>query len=148
MHDLNTNPPSDDPESRIGRDPHEIIPDIQAGGDQLMTTVQELIEWTDYDISQISDYLKRIGNFLHAVIEAHPKTYSLGELSDKLELDETTLRKLLRDVGMPIDVKACDPTETITKDELIPLLADRAGSPVGNRLADLLRGDGPRVTWR
>jgi hypothetical protein len=32
-------------------------------------------------------------------------------------------------------------------DDVIALLADRAGSPVGDRLMDLLRGDGPYVTW-
>jgi len=141
MHDLNPKQFADDPESSIGRDPHEIIADIQAGGDQLMAAVQELIEWTDYEISQINDYLKRIGNFLHAVIEAHPKTYPIGALSVTLGLDEATLRKLLRDVGTDIDVDACNPTETVTERELIPLLADRAGSPVGDRLADVLRGN-------
>jgi len=147
MRDDNPKQLSDDPESSIGRDPHEIIGDIQSGGDQLMAAVQELIEWTDYDISQLSDYLKRIGNFLHEVIEAHPKTFAIRELSDKLELDEPTLRRLLRDVGIPIDVDALNPAETVTERDLIPLLADRAGSPEGERLADLLRGDGPRIVW-
>jgi hypothetical protein len=147
MRDLNPKQFEDDPESSIGRDPHEIIADVQAGGDLLMAAVQELIEWTDYDISQLNDYLKRIGNFLHAVIEAHPKNYTIGELSNKLALDEATLRQLLRGVGTEIDIDARDPAETVTERELIPLLADRAGSPVGNRLADLLRGDGPRIVW-
>ncbi len=147
MRDRNPKHFSDDPESSIGRDPHEIILDIQAGGDQLMAAVQELIEWTDYDISQLSDYLKRIGNFLHAVIEAHPKTFTIRDLSGKLQLDEPTLRQLLRDVGATIDINAQNPAETVTERDLIPLLADRAGSTVGDRLADLLRGDGPRVVW-
>lgn len=147
MDDLNPNPPPDDSEQELGRNPHEIIADIQASGDLLMTTVQELIEWTSYDISQLNDYLKRIGNFLHAVIEAHPKTYTIGELSHKLGLDEATLRQLLRDVGAPIDIDARDPSETVTERDLIPLLADRAGSAVGDRLADLLRGEGPRIVW-
>ena len=34
MRDVNPNPPTDDSQSKIGRDPHEIIPDIQAGDDQ------------------------------------------------------------------------------------------------------------------
>ena len=108
-----------------------------------MAAVQELIEWTDYNISQLNDYLKRIGNFLHVVIEAHPKTYTIGELSEKLGLDEAVLRKLLRDVGTEIDVDARNPAETVTERNLIPILADRAGSPTGDRLADILRDGRP-----
>ena len=145
MRDPNPKQIADDPEASIGRDPHEIILDIQTGGDRLMAAVEELIEWTDYDIAQLSDYLKRIGNFLHAVIEAHPKTFTISELTTKLALDERTLRQLLKDVGVPIDVNALNPDETVTDRDLIPLLADRAGSPLGERLADLLRGGGPRI---
>ena len=145
MRDLNPKQFADEPEGSNKRDPHEIIRDIQTGGDRLMAAVEELIEWTDYDIAQLSDYLKRIGNFLHAVIEAHPKTFAISELTTKLALDERTLRQLLKDVGVPIDVNALNPDETVTDRDLITLLADRAGSPLGERLADLLRGGGPRI---
>lgn len=148
MPDLNPHQSYDNSDPKIGREPREIILDIQSGGDQLMAAVQELIEWTDYDISKITDYLKRIGNFLHAVIEAHPKTYALAELCERLSLEEGVLRALLRDVGTQIDIDACDPSETVTEAALIPLLADRAGSRIGDRLAELLRGEGPYLTWR
>lgn len=131
----------------IGREPVEIIKDIQHSGDMLMASVSELIEWTDCDISRVIDYLKRIGNFLEAVIEANPKTYQIGELMEKLVLDEPTLRNLLHDVGTDIEITKNDPEETVTQDAIIALLADRAGSDIGNRLMALIRGDGPYVTW-
>jgi len=125
----------------------EILTNVQKSGDELMASIQELIEWTDYDVSQLNDYLKRIGNFLHEVIAAHPKTYTLAELSDKLKLDEATLRKLLNNVGTEIDAHQVDPAESVTEQALIHLLADRAGSQEGDRLAELLRGEGSYITW-
>jgi hypothetical protein len=147
MTEKKTKPHSADDQSQIGRDPREVVLDIQESGDQLMASVQELIEWTDYDVSQVVDYLKRIGNFLHAVIDANPKKYTIGELTTKLALDEPTLRKLLADVGTEIDRAKTDPGEMVTEDQLIPLLADRAGSKEGERLIALFRGEGPYVTW-
>ncbi len=137
--------PNDD--ANRNRDPIEIIHDIEQGGELLMNALTELIEWSDFDVSKINDYLKRLAKFLDAIIEAHPKTYTLSELIEKLELDEVTLRKLLWDVGIDIDPQLSNPTEIISERDLIPLLADRAGSRVGDRLAELLRGDGPYVAW-
>jgi hypothetical protein len=57
------------------------------------------------------------------------------------------LRKLLVDVGTEINPDLTDPAETVTEDQLIPLLADRAGSKEGERLIALFRGEGPYVTW-
>ena len=148
MHTDNPNNAIDNPTEQFRREPHEIINDIQQGGDQFMAAVQELIEWTDYDIAQLCDYLKRIGNFIHAVIEAHPKTYTLEYLTHKLEVDEPTLRRLLHDVGAEIDADIRNLNETVSEPELISLLADRAGSRIGDRLAELLRGEGPYLTWR
>ncbi|NLN71123.1 MAG: hypothetical protein GX142_10170 [Chloroflexi bacterium] len=147
MHAADPHHPNTTPEENHGRDPHEIIPEIQQGAELLMAAIQELIEWTTFDLAEISDYLKRINNFLQAVIEAHPKTYSMAFLAHTLALDEATLRRLLHNVGARIDITATDPEEIVTEDDVIALLADRAGSPVGDRLMDLLRGDGPYVTW-
>jgi len=139
--------PNDDAHRNLNRDPKDIIRDISQGGELLMNALTELIEWSDFDISQINDYLKRLAKFLDAIIEAHPKIYTLSELSEKLELDEATLRKLLKDVGVEIDPHLSNPAEIVTERDLIPLLADRAGSRVGDRLAELLRGEGPYVAW-
>jgi len=147
MTHQNQNQPIDEPQPRPLLNSEEVINKIRESGEQLMASIQDLIEWTDYDVPQIIDYLKRIGNFLHAVIEANPITYSLGTLTRHLELDELTLRRLLHDVGVQIDTSAINPDETVTEADVIALLADRAGSRVGNRLMDLLRGDGPYVTW-
>jgi hypothetical protein len=136
----------DDPDESIGRDPQAIISDIQQSGHQLMAAIQELIEWTDYDISQLGDYLNRIENFLHEVSAAHPKTYTLAQLTQTLKIDEPALRTLLSDVGVPIDPDTLDPAETVSEADLIPLLADRAGSRIGDCLADLLRGEGPYIS--
>lgn len=147
MSDIHLNQPFDDQGHPIGRDPNEVIADIQTSGDQFMASVEELIEWTDVDIIHVVDYLKRIANFLDAVIEANPKTYTIAELTTKLEIDEPTLRMLLKGVGVEIDTDLSDVTETLTRDQLIHLLADRAGSSEGERLAELLRGEGPYVAW-
>ncbi len=147
MSDLHLNQPVDEKGQRIGRDPNAVIMDIQASGDNLMASVEELIEWTDIDVSQVVDYLKRIANFLDAVIEANPKTYTIAELTAKLEIDEATIRLLLKDVGVEIETNVNDTSETLTRNKLIPLLADRAGSREGERLAELLRGEGPYVAW-
>jgi len=45
------------------------------------------------------------------------------------------------------DLTALDPDETVTEKDLITLLADRAGSKEGDLLADLLRGDSPKILW-
>jgi hypothetical protein len=145
MSDIQLNQLRDEAGKPLGRDPHEVLADIKAGGDKLMAAVKELIEWTDYDVSQAVGYLKQIANFLHAVIEAHPKRYTMAELTEKLGVDEPTLRQLLAGVGTEIDPTVTDPEETLTEPQLIPLLADRAGSKEGEALMKLLRGDGPYI---
>lgn len=51
---------------------------IQASGDKLMMTVEELNEWMDVDISHVVDDLKRI-----TIIETDQRTYTIAELIDK-----------------------------------------------------------------
>jgi hypothetical protein len=129
------------------REAQEILLDIQEGGEQLMAAVQELIEWTDVGVFDVVDYLKRIANFLDAIIEAHPKTYAIAELTEKLELDEPTLRQLLVNVGTEIDLNKSNPEEKVEQKAIIALLADRAGSPVGDRLMALIRGERSYSAW-
>ena len=118
---------------------------IHQEGEQLIGRIEEFIELTGGDLKLIIDDLKRLANFLDAVIEAHPITYKLSEVMEKLELDEPTLRQLLVDVGVEIDKTITDPDETVTYHDLVALLADRAGSREGDLLGDLLRGDSPKV---
>jgi len=118
---------------------------IHQEGEQLIGRIEEFIELTGGDLKLIIDDLKRLANFLDAVIEAHPITYKLSEVMEKLELDEPTLRQLLVDVGVEIDKTITDPDETVTYHDLVALLADRAGSREGDLLGDLLRGDSPKI---
>lgn len=147
MNDKDQSKPVNEDQKVFLRETQAIINDLQEGGEQLMAAVQELIEWTDVDISEVVDYLKRIANFLDAVIEAYPKTYSIAELTEKLQLDEPTLRQLLVDVGTEIDLNVFNPDERVEQKAIIALLADRAGSPVGDRLIALIRGDGSYSAW-
>lgn len=147
MSDKHQAEPVNEGQNANKREAQEILLDIQEGGEQLMAAVQELIEWTDVDISEVVDYLKRIANFLDAVIEAYPKTYSIAELTEKLELDEFTLRQLLVNVGAEIDLNQSNPEEKVEQKAIIALLADRAGSPVGDRLIALIRGDRSYSAW-
>ena len=119
--------------------------EVHQEGEQLIGDIEEFIELTDGDLKLIIDDLKRLGNFLDAVIEAHPITYRLSEVMEKLELDEPTLRQLLVDVGVDIDKSVTKPDEKVTYHDLVALLADRAGSKEGDLLGDLLRGDSPKV---
>ena len=118
---------------------------IHQEGEQLIGRIEEFIELTGGDLKLIIDDLKRLANFLDAVIEAHPITYKLSEVMEKLELDEPTLRQLLVDVGVEIDKRITNPDETVTYHDLVTLLADRAGSREGDLLGDLLRGDSPKI---
>lgn len=147
MSDKHKAEPVDGGHNADKREAQEILFDIQEGGEQLMAAVQKLIEWTDVDISEVVDYLKRIANFLDAVIEAYPRTYSIAELTEKLELDEPTLRQLLVNVGTEIDLNQSNPEEKVEQKAIIALLADRAGSPVGDRLMALIRGDRSYSAW-
>lgn len=120
---------------------------IHQEGEKLIGKIEEFIELTDGDLKLVIDDMKRLGNFLDAVIEAHPITYKLAEVMEKLELEEPILRKLLVDVGVDLDASVTNPDQTVTYHDLVALLADRAGSKEGELLGDLLRGDSPKVVW-
>jgi len=120
---------------------------IHQDAEQVMTDVEEYIQLSDADLKLAIYDLKRLNTFLENVIEAHPITYTLYEVMEKVKLDEPTLRKLLVDVGVDLDKTALDPDETVTEKDLITLLADRAGSKEGDLLADFLRGDSPKIVW-
>ena len=119
--------------------------EIHQEAELLIGKIEEFIELTDGDLKLIIDDLKRLANFLDAVIEAHPITYQLSEVMAKLELDEPTLRQLLVGVGVNLDKSITNPDEPVTYHDLVALLADRAGSKEGDLLGDLLRGDSPKV---
>lgn len=121
---------------------------IHQEGEGLIGKVEEFIELTDGDLKLIIDDLKRLANFLDAVIEAHPITYDISDVMDKLELDEPTLRQLLVAVGVDIDESITNPDEKVTYHDLVALLADRAGSREGDLLGEFLRDDSPKINCR
>lgn len=121
--------------------------EIHEISEKWMEKIEDFIDLNGGDLKLTIDDLKRVSNFLDAVIEAHPITYMLSEVMTKLELDEATLRKLFSDVGVDLDLSISDPTATITRDDMISLLADRAGSREGDLIADILRGGRPKVVW-
>ena len=108
--------------------------------EELISHIEAFIDFSDGDLTVTMDDLKRMVNFLDAVIEAHPIRYRLTDLTEKLNLDEATVRQLFREVGV-------EPREKVTEEDVITLLADRAGSREGELLAELLRGDSPSVVW-
>lgn len=129
-------------------DPQELIEEIRISSEHLIAVTQEFIEWTKADTNIVVEELIRIRNFCDAIIEANPITYNLSDVMIKVELDESTLRKLLRDVGVEIDPEISDPQETITQKDLVALLADRAGSREGELLAAFIRGNKRAYTCR
>lgn len=129
-------------------DPQELIEEIRISSEHLIAVTQEFIEWTKADTNIVVEELIRIRNFCDAIIEANPITYNLSDVMIKVELDESTLRKLLHDVGVEIDPEISDPQETITQKDLVALLADRAGSREGELLAAFIRGNKRAYTCR
>ena len=127
-------------ENTLLSDPEELLEKIRLSSQTLIETTQEFIEWTDADKNILVEELIRMRNFCDAVIEANPITYSLSSIMTKTELSEPTLRQLLKDVGVDIDVNVKNAQETITQNDLIALLADRAGSREGDLLAEFIRG--------
>lgn len=121
--------------------------EIHQDNEDFMGKVESYIALTGGDLSLVIYDLKRLVNFLDAVIEAHPITFRLAEIMEKLGLDEATLRQLFIDVGVPLEKEKSDPQETVTYGDAVALLADRAGSREGDLLADLLRGDSPKFVW-
>lgn len=128
-------------ENNLLSDPEALLEEFRKSSQNLIETTEEFIEWTDADKTILIEELIRIRNFCDAIIEANPITYRLSSIMEKTELDELTLRKLLKAVGIDIDIAVENPQETITQQELIPLLADRAGSREGDLLADFIRGN-------
>ncbi|HEY9121992.1 MAG TPA: hypothetical protein VIM80_03265 [Brevefilum sp.] len=139
--------PGDEEEIQRHKAARALAEKIHQQAEQVMTDIEEFIQLTDVDLKLVIYDLKRLDNFLGNVIEAHPITYTLSEVMEKVQLDEPTLRKLLVDVGVGLDKTARDPNETVTEKDLIALLADRAGSKEGDLLADFLRGDSPKIVW-
>ena len=127
-------------ENTLLSDPEELLEKIRLSSQTLIETTQEFIEWTNADKNTLVEELIRMRNFCDAVIEANPITYPLSSIMTKTELSEPTLRQLLKDVGVDIDVNVKNAQETITQDDLIALLADRAGSREGDSLAEFIRG--------
>lgn len=113
----------------------------------LIARVEAYIELTGGDLSLVIYDLKRLNNFIDAVIEAHPITYKLSEMITLLDLEEPTVRKLFKDVGVDLDLKISNPDEIILRKDVIALFADRAGSKEGKILANFLRGDSPEIGW-
>ena len=128
-------------------DPQELIEEIRQSSERLIAATQEIIEWTEADTTVVIEELIRMRNFCDAVIEANPITYKLSDIVAKIALDESTLRKLLKDVGVQIDVEVSDPEEAITHKDLVALLADRAGSREGDLLVKFIRGNKRAFTW-
>ena len=128
-------------ENALLSDPEELLEKIRLSSQTLIETTQEFIEWTNADKNTLVEELIRMRNFCDAVIEANPITYQLSSIMTKTELSEPILRQLLKDVGVDIDVNVKNAQETITQDDLIALLADRAGSREGDLLAEFIRGN-------
>ena len=120
---------------------------IHVQSEALMSRVEAFIELTDGDLSLVIYDLKRVNNFISAVIEAHPIEYKLSEMITLLDLEEPIVRKLFKDVGVDLDVKISNPDEIILRKDVVALFADRAGSKEGKLLADFLRGDSPEIVW-
>ncbi len=123
-----------------GKKLHEI-------SEELMTLIEAIINLTGGDLKLVVDDLNRLSNFLDAVIEAYPIKYKISEMIDLLNLEESIVRKLFKDVGTDLDETISNPAETITRKDVIALFADRAGSKEGKALADFLRGDSPEIVW-
>ena len=113
----------------------------------LMASVEEFINLSGGDLSLVIYDLKRLSNFVDAVIEAHPIEYKLSEMIALLDLEEPIVRKLFKDVGVDLDVTVNNLDEIIYRKDVIALFADRAGSKEGKILADFLRGDSPEIVW-
>jgi len=115
--------------------------------EDLIARVEAFIELNNGDLSLVIYDLKRLNNFISAVIEAHPIEYKLFEMIALLELEEPIVRKLFKDVGVDLDTTANNPDDIILRKDVIALFADRAGSKEGKILADFLRGDSPEIGW-
>lgn len=69
------------------------------------------------------------------------QTFTIGELSSSVTGgNERAMRQLLNGVGADprLDEYVIDPGETVSRDLVIALFAQRAGDRVGRKLAELL----------
>ncbi|MDI7277232.1 MAG: hypothetical protein QME94_14750 [Anaerolineae bacterium] len=72
-------------------------------------------------------------------------TFAVGMLAQAVTRgNERTMRKLLNDAGARLDEYRQEPGETVSRDIVVRLYAQRAGDRVGRKLAELLRA-GPEA---
>ena len=66
--------------------------------------------------------------------------FTIGELAEAATGgNERAMRKLLNDAGARVDENISDPAEAVPRDQVVALLAMRAGDRVGRKLAEALR---------
>lgn len=65
-------------------------------------------------------------------------TYSIADIMKLLEINEPTVRKLIKKAGIPIDTAKCDPSETLCYEDFRRLWISRANRRDGRLLATLL----------
>jgi hypothetical protein len=66
-------------------------------------------------------------------------TFTIKQIMDCIMCPEQSARELLNDAGAELDEYKIDPSELVTRDQVIDLVALRAGDRVGRKLAELLR---------
>ena len=71
--------------------------------------------------------------------------YSLEELMTLLKIDEASIRRLIKEAGIEIDLSKNDPSETIQYDDFRKLWVSRANRRDGRLLATLLVE--PTTSW-
>ncbi len=71
--------------------------------------------------------------------------YSLAEIMALLKIDEKSVRKLIKEAGIEIDLSKNDPSETIQYNDFRKLWVSRANRRDGRLLATLLVE--PTTSW-
>ena len=69
-------------------------------------------------------------------------SFTIAEIMDVLRLNEPATRKMLIDAGADLNELASDPSETVTRADVINLYTDRAAMREGRLLAGLLEMGG------
>ena len=64
--------------------------------------------------------------------------YKVGDLVDRLMINEPMVRKLLVDAGVAVDELVVDLDEKLSREDIVRFAVDRCGSREGNIIADLL----------
>ena len=67
------------------------------------------------------------------------KGFSIQDIKGCLCLSESAVRKLLNDSGACLDELVSLPGEAVSRETIINLVADQAGTRNGRKLAELLR---------